>query len=283
MEYLTKSDNVELKNIINDLVNKISAFLKINIFSGVVNKVIKENYNKGIDLAEEQFNMNFIPDNNKVLFLEKYTFDNIKGMNDEIAEKLRKELSQGLINMESMSQLKSRITKVMDVAEDRARMIARTETVRANNQGQLDGAKQSGLKLMKKWDAHLDSRTSEVCKYLNGKMVSLNAKFKWKDQVFDAPPAHPNCFLKNTKITTKNGKKNIQDIKIGDNVLTHKNRYKKVYNTIQSETDEYYEVEIGSGINKIKLKVTGEHPVLTQRGWVEIKNLTLNDYMVRLK
>jgi len=188
-----KSDDVELKGVIEDLISKFMSFLKVTVFGQTVNDVISEAYGKGMDEAEKQFQINFIPDGQKVDFLEKYTFDNIKGMNDEIAEKLRKELSQALLNGENITSIKNRVKDVMGIAEDRARMIARTEYVRAQNQGSLDGAKQSGLKLMKKWDAHLDSRTSTVCKDLDGVTIPLDDKFHWKGKIFDAPPAHPNC------------------------------------------------------------------------------------------
>ena len=36
------------------------------------------------------------------------------------------------------------------------------------------------------------------------------------------------CFRKGTKVITQSGYKNIEDIKIGDYVLTHRNRFKKV-------------------------------------------------------
>lgn len=41
----------------------------------------------------------------------------------------------------------------------------------------------------------------------------------------------PGCFVKDTKIQTSDGLKNIQDIKIGDKVLTHKGIYENVTNT----------------------------------------------------
>ena len=190
---MIESNNVELKNVVNDLINKFVNLLKVNVMGDTVNKTIKEGYQEGIDEAEKQFDMNFMSDNQKLTFLEKYTFDNIKGMNDDMADKLRKQLSQALINNESITQIKKRVRSVMDVAEVRASMIARTEYNRAQNQGHLDGARQSGLTLKKKWDAHLDKRTSTVCRDLDGQTIPLDSKFKWKGEVFDAPPAHPNC------------------------------------------------------------------------------------------
>lgn len=47
------------------------------------------------------------------------------------------------------------------------------------------------------------------------------------------------CFAKGTMIKTIEGFKEIQDIKIGDLVLTHTGSYKKVYNTMSRITDNY--------------------------------------------
>ena len=185
--------DAELKSIIHDLVNKFTAILHINLFADSVRRVITSRYDKGLDELGAKFDMNFIRDSKKINFLESYTFDNIKGMNDELAERLRKELSQGLLNLESIEQLKERVKKVMSVTAERARMIARTEANRAENVGRLDAARQSGLDLVKQWSAHIDKRTSQVCKDLNGKIVPLNAKFKWRGEEFEAPPAHVNC------------------------------------------------------------------------------------------
>ena len=188
-----KQEEVELKAVIEDLINKLLEIINLKIIPEVLKKILKKNYDEGIEQAEVQFGMNFFEDSEKLGFLEKYTFDNIKGMTDEIADKLRKELSQGLMNLESISQLQKRVESVMDVGEERARMIARTETNRAKNMGHLDGARQSGLDVVKRWDAHLDNRTSAVCKALNGKEVPLDDKFVYEGQEFDAPPAHVNC------------------------------------------------------------------------------------------
>jgi hypothetical protein len=46
------------------------------------------------------------------------------------------------------------------------------------------------------------------------------------------------CFVPNTLITTKNGYKKIQDVNIGDNVLTHTGSFKEVIDTLSYERDE---------------------------------------------
>ena len=79
-----------LKNIITDIINKFMKLLDVSIFGGVAQQVMQEQYNKGIDTAGIQFDMNFLPDPERVNLLKNYTFENIKDMNEDIANKLRK-------------------------------------------------------------------------------------------------------------------------------------------------------------------------------------------------
>ena len=77
------------------------------------------------------------------------------------------------MNLGSVPQMMKRIKKVKDISIDRAKMIARTELNRAENIGNLDGARQSGLNLVKEWSAHIDARTSQVCRDLNPKICNF--------------------------------------------------------------------------------------------------------------
>jgi SPP1 gp7 family putative phage head morphogenesis protein len=186
--------DIELKSLIDDLINRFMKLLNLSPISLSVSKVITENYLKGLERAELELNMNFIKDEERLNLLKNYTFDNIKGMNDEIAEKLRKELSQGLMNLESVTKLKERVKKVMNVSEERARLIATTEAHRAEVTGSMDAARQSGLKLMKQWDAHLDKRVCKFCEALDGQTIPLDKKFNHNGVYLDSPADnHPRC------------------------------------------------------------------------------------------
>jgi len=185
--------NPELKGMIEDLTNKFIKLLNLNSINDLVLDSVRKHYNIGLEEAEVKFDMNFMESPERIRMLETYTFENIKGMNDDMAERLRQEIQRGVMNLESVNKVQERVEKVMDIGRDRARMIARTEMNRAENMGHIDAARQSGLKLMKQWDAHLDTRTSSVCRDLDGVKIPLDAKFRWKGQEFDTPPAHPNC------------------------------------------------------------------------------------------
>lgn len=65
------------------------------------------------------------------------------------------------------------------------------------------------------------------------------------------------CFVKGTKVLTDNGYKNIEDIKIGDMVLTHKNRYMPVTNIGGEKNKEIYSLKVQGFL---KTECTDYHP-----------------------
>ena len=177
----------------SQIIEKIAKLFNISISPMLVGTSMIKFYDIGIDKAEQQFDLNFTRDGDRLKLMENYTVNNIKDMNDDMQNKIRQEVTRGVVNLESVSKVKERIMKVVDVSSERAKMIARTELNRAENVGHIDGARQSDLKLEKQWDAHLDERTSPVCRFLNGKTIPLDAKFKYDGKEWDAPPSHPMC------------------------------------------------------------------------------------------
>jgi len=87
------------------------------------------------------------------------------------------------------------------------------------------------------------------------------------------------CVVGSSLIKTNKGYLPISEIKEGDMVLTHENRYRKVTKTMIRKYN-------GNGI-RIKrwygneIICTPEHPILTQNGWKEAKDITINDCLVR--
>lgn len=91
------------------------------------------------------------------------------------------------------------------------------------------------------------------------------------------PPVHPNCLLNgDARVITKKGFVPIKMITIGDEVLTHKLRWKKVINTLnwytKSYSEEYYKVAF-IGKNSYEISVTPEHKLLTPDGFQEVRNI----------
>lgn len=95
------------------------------------------------------------------------------------------------------------------------------------------------------------------------------------------PPPNPPplCFLAGTRVTMADGsEKNIEDVKVGEMVMTFdftegRNVAARVTETFRHEadlTDHYYVVNQ-------TLNVTGNHPLLTPRGWRNVDTLEIGD------
>lgn len=103
------------------------------------------------------------------------------------------------------------------------------------------------------------------------------------------------CFVAGTKILTEDGYRNIEDIQVGDSVLTHTGKYQKVLKTGHNEHKQLYLVK-AQGI--MPTYATGNHPyyVITRTGyldsesrryeyrysephWKPVEELTTQDYV----
>ena len=100
--------------------------------------------------------------------------------------------------------------------------------------------------------------------------------------VYELQPYTYTCFPAGTKILTKYGYKNIEDIKINDivysfNWKTTKVELNNVVKTFIHEDTEIYEIFINDEI----IKVTPHHRFYVKRNnefkWIEVKDLTLTD------
>lgn len=91
------------------------------------------------------------------------------------------------------------------------------------------------------------------------------------------------CFPKGTSIVTKHGMRNIEDIVVGDKVLTHNKIYREVIDTMDREYDEEL-VSIDVPYN-IDIKVTKEHPFYVKRDkdseveWIDARDLKEGYYV----
>lgn len=88
-----------------------------------------------------------------------------------------------------------------------------------------------------------------------------------------------SCVTGDTWINTANGGKMAKDIQIGDMVLTHKNRYRKVVDIIPTkDKNDIYELTVK--YRQFPLNITGNHLVLTNKGWVAVEDLDPQVHLV---
>ena len=90
------------------------------------------------------------------------------------------------------------------------------------------------------------------------------------------------CFVAGTLVTTEDGSKPIEEIEVGDKVLsedetTGEVAIKEVYATSVSETDEFYHIHV----NGEEIVATGTHPFYVYKfGWTTARALRAGDVLV---
>lgn len=91
------------------------------------------------------------------------------------------------------------------------------------------------------------------------------------------------CFHKDSAVLTASGYKNISKINVGDTIINYSEKtgifkvdiVDHIYkNTTKSSNEKMYELCFNNGA---KIKVTGNHKFLTQRGWIRADQLNLYD------
>lgn len=104
---------------------------------------------------------------------------------------LRADVGEALTEGWSNAVLAEKIGESYGFSEDRAMMIARTETAKAASEGALNSYVSSGAVDGKYWSTAEDDRVSEECEEnANAGIIALEDDFPSGDQ---APPVHPNC------------------------------------------------------------------------------------------
>ncbi len=92
-----------------------------------------------------------------------------------------------------------------------------------------------------------------------------------------------NCFVAGTKVLTDKGEKPIEDIEIGDKVLskdekTGQKAYKKVLHLFQHDDDTIYTIYVKGK----KIEATGNHPFWVDgKGWVLVEDLKVGDILLQ--
>ncbi len=90
-------------------------------------------------------------------------------------------------------------------------------------------------------------------------------------------PLHPQCVTPGQLVQTRRGPVPIELVWKGDYVLTHRGRYCLVTAAWGvSHSDQVYEFETAEG----RFEVTGNHPVLLDRGWVNAEDVQLGDHIL---
>lgn len=221
----------------------------------------------------------------RVALLYTRTYTELKNITNEMSNQLSKVLSQGMIDGDGPLAIARKLNKTIsgtgkDIsitdtlgrfipAERRAKMLARTEVIRAHHMGNIQEYKSwgvLGVKVQAEFRTANDGRECKRCSE-----IAADGPYTL-DEIEGMIPAHPNCFIdKQIPIYTSEGWKPIGDVEIGDLVLTHKRRFKKVYALPRHQ--EQANVVTFKFKGYLNLSMTENHPVLVEGGtWKPAKD-----------
>ena len=116
-----------------------------------------------------------------------------------------------------------------------------------------------------------------------GRLSSSMKSSSSRSSVSNKTKSGCNCFTAGTKIQTDEGEKNIEDIEVGDMVLskdeeTGEQAYKEVTALHRNEKDTTYKLSVGSQI----IETTDNHPFwVNGKGWVLAVDLMVGDELVQ--
>lgn len=113
----------------------------------------------------------------------------------------------------------------------------------------------------------------------------VSAAFQHQDVAavkFNLSPAHPRpdiCFSAGTPIATARGAVAIEDVRIGDLVLTHAGRFRPVVRLYRNPlAGPMLRLRSPAGNSRTRpVDMTANHPVLTHAGWIAVGDLRKGD------
>jgi len=150
-----------------------------------------------------------------------------------------------LASGDSWRQLRKTLQNSVELSKSRAQTVARTEMAAAMVEGTKLRYEAEGIEQVQ-WQAVGSSRTCGYCAPRHGKVYQLG------DVV---APAHPNCVLADSLVTT---------------------------GTVIAATRAWYRGNlVAIGTRNGEVTVTANHPMATQRGWVKAMDLRQGDYLIR--
>ncbi len=179
-----------------------------------------------------------------VEYADTRSSDLVDMLTDSTREDIQSIIADGIENGLDTDTIASNIMDATSFSEDRAALIAETETTTAVNMGMIEGLRgmqeDSGVPATKEWSC--EGNACEICQEnQDAGPIPIDEDFPSGDS---APSAHPNCVIGST-LTIPCG-------------------------FISGGTKRFYDgiLVILTTTSGNKLSITPNHPVLTPNGWV---------------
>ena len=214
----------------------------------------------------------------QVELLATRTLNLLQGVTDQMSNQMSLILAEGLAHGHHPTKIASRMVQsVGGLTRNRALVISRTEIIHAHAEGQLDGFEILGIEeVMAEVELKTagDSIVCSICRSLEGKRYTI-------DNARGVIPVHPNCFLSPlVPIYTSKGWVPMGKICVGDFVYTHIGGCEKVVQLHKTKSNgKVNAVQLKAKTAKRAITITENHPVWTNKGWVEAGKLKIGDFV----
>ena len=126
-----------------------------------------------------------------------------------------------------------------------------------------------GIDILKRYEIQVTKNSTNLIKELRGYTWEKDNEGKLTGKPIDSLN---HCFIGETLITTDKGFKRIDEIKIGDKVLTSKG-YKKVLHNFNNGLKQVNKYSIQLDTNVVYLDGTINHKIKTNTSWTELSKL----------
>jgi SPP1 gp7 family putative phage head morphogenesis protein len=116
-------------------------------------------------------------------------FEELKGITATMAQKISRELAVGLAEGRGPVYIARQINREVNIGATRARVLARTEVIRAHHLGTIltyRMAEVEGVRIKAEWATAGDDRVCPDCAMMEGEILTL-------DQAEKLIPLHPQC------------------------------------------------------------------------------------------
>ena len=212
---------------------------RLDFYNGTKEEFLRSSF--GGPVAEE-----------KVKLLASRSFTELEGVTDDMAVRMTRTLTDGLVRGDSPREVARLLADEVDVTEERAERIARTEIIRAHAEGQLTALEDLGVEevgVMVEWVTAGDDKVCPLCEALEGVVMRI-------EEARGLLPRHPQCLPGDCLVTSRSGIAAVS---------------KRLYN------GDLIVFRTAAGR---ELSCTPNHPILTDRGWIAAQSLDLGSYVI---
>lgn len=185
-----------LMNSIKDIIFKLNGYEQTSI-EDLLTNIYTGNYYETIYTVQKGLNLGFNfakvnPGVIKEVLLTPWSgqnySENLYDNRNLLVRNIKKTLTNGFIRGDSNQKMASSLSKNVDTSYKNAIRIVRTETTYVANNASIKGYEECSVDQYK-YLATLDSRTSSICKRLDGKIFYNKDAQTGKN----LPSMHPNC------------------------------------------------------------------------------------------